>query len=98
VIYQEYDINGYTFCTEQHDKKITYQNSGLCVDAYDAMGQVKNMYYGQIQEIWDLTFKVSRFIFSVATGLMQSSVLYKTSTGSLALTLTIKDISQSVSC
>jgi hypothetical protein len=98
VIYQEYDINGYTFCTEQHDKKITYQNSGLRVDAYDAMGQVKNMYYGQIQEIWDLTFKVSRFIFSVATGLMQSSVLYKTSTGSLALTLTIKDISQSVSC
>jgi hypothetical protein len=45
-----------------------------------------------------LTFMVSRFRFSVATGLMESRVLYKTSTGSLALTLTIKDISQSLSC
>jgi hypothetical protein len=41
-----------------------------------------------------LTFTVSRFLFFVATGLMQSRVLYMTSTGSLALTLTIKDISQ----
>jgi hypothetical protein len=40
-----------------------------------------------------LTFMVSRFPFSVATGLMQSRVLYKTSPGSLALTLTFKDIS-----
>jgi hypothetical protein len=45
-----------------------------------------------------LTFTVSIFLFSVATGLMQSRVLYKTSTGSLALTLTIKDINQSLSC
>jgi hypothetical protein len=28
-----------------------YQNSGVRIDAYDAMGQVKNMYYGQIHEI-----------------------------------------------
>jgi hypothetical protein len=45
-----------------------------------------------------LTFTVSRFLFSVATGTMQPGVLYKISTGSLALTLTIKDISQSLSC
>jgi hypothetical protein len=44
------------------------------------------------------TFTVSRFLFSVAIGLMQSGVLDKTSTGSLALTLTIKDISWSLSC
>jgi hypothetical protein len=56
VTYQGYDINGYTFHTEQQDKKSTYQNSGVCVDAYDAMGQDKNMYYGQIQEIWELDF------------------------------------------
>jgi pyridoxine/pyridoxamine 5'-phosphate oxidase len=43
VIYQEYDINGYTFYTEQQDKKKTYQNSGIRVDAYDIMGQDKNM-------------------------------------------------------
>jgi hypothetical protein len=45
-----------------------------------------------------LTFTVSGFLFSVVTGLMNSRVLYKTSTSSLALTLTIKDISSSLSC
>jgi hypothetical protein len=45
-----------------------------------------------------LTFTVSRFLFFVATGLMQSRVLYKTSTSSLPLTLTIKDISRSLLC
>jgi hypothetical protein len=44
------------FYTEQQDKKTTYQNSSVCVDAYDAMGQDKNMYYSQIQEIWELDF------------------------------------------
>jgi hypothetical protein len=43
-----------------------------------------------------LTFTVSRFLFSVATGLMQSRVFYKASTCSLALTLTVKDISWSL--
>jgi hypothetical protein len=45
-----------------------------------------------------LTFMISRFIFSIVPGLMESRVLYKTSTGSLVLTLTIKDISWSLSC
>jgi hypothetical protein len=54
--YQGYDIYGYTFYTEQQDNKSTYQNSGVCVDPYDATGQDKNMYYGQIQEIWELDF------------------------------------------
>jgi hypothetical protein len=45
-----------------------------------------------------LTFMVLRFLFSVANGLMQSWVLYKTSMGSLALTLTVKDISESLLC
>jgi hypothetical protein len=64
MTYQGYDINGYTFYTEQQDKKSTYQNSGVRVDAYDATGQDKNMYYGQIQEIWELdihSFKIPLF-------------------------------------
>jgi hypothetical protein len=64
VTYQGYDINGYMFYTEQQDKKRTYQNGGACVDAYDVMGQDKNMYYGQMQEIWELDFhgfKISLF-------------------------------------
>jgi hypothetical protein len=56
VTYQGYDINGYTFYTEQQDKKSTYQNSSVRVDAYDVTGQDKNIYYGQIQEIWELDF------------------------------------------
>jgi hypothetical protein len=56
VTYQGYDINGCTFYTKQQDKKCTYQNSGVCVDAYDVMGQDKNIYYGQIQEMWKFDF------------------------------------------
>jgi hypothetical protein len=37
-------------------RKRKYQNSGVLVDAYDATGQDKNMYYDQIQEIWELDF------------------------------------------
>jgi hypothetical protein len=57
MTYQGYDINGYMFYTEQQDKKSIYQISGVCVDAYDATSQDKNMYYGQIQEIWELDFQ-----------------------------------------
>jgi hypothetical protein len=56
VTYQGYNINGYTFYTEQQDKKSTHQNSGVRVDAYDVTGQDKNTYYSQIQEIWELDF------------------------------------------
>jgi hypothetical protein len=48
VTYQGYNINGYMFYTEQQDNKIMYQNSGVRVNSYDATGQDKNMYYGQI--------------------------------------------------
>jgi hypothetical protein len=56
VTYQGYDINGYTFYTKRQDKKSTYQNSDVRVDAYDVMGEDKIMYYGQIQEIYELDF------------------------------------------
>jgi hypothetical protein len=56
MAYQWCDINGYTFYIEQQDKKSTYQNSGVRVDPYDATSQDKNMYYGQIQELWELDF------------------------------------------
>jgi hypothetical protein len=56
VTYQGYDINGYTFYTERQDKKNTYQNSDVRVDAYDVMGEDRSMYYVQIQEIWELDF------------------------------------------
>jgi hypothetical protein len=63
VTYQGYDINGYTFYTEQQDKKSTCQNSGVHIDAYDVTGQDKNMYYGQIQKIWELDFHGFKILF-----------------------------------
>jgi hypothetical protein len=62
MTYQGYGINGYTFYTEQQDKKSTYQNSGVHVDAYGTM--VKYKRYGI------LNFTVSRFLFSIATRLI----------------------------
>jgi hypothetical protein len=56
VTYQEYDINGYIFYIECQDKKSTYQNSGVRIDAYDVMGEDKSIYYGQIQEICEFDF------------------------------------------
>jgi hypothetical protein len=55
------------------------------------MGLDKNMYYGQIQEIWEFDFhgfKISLFHCNWVDAIK----------GSLALTLTIKVISQSPSC
>jgi hypothetical protein len=67
MTYQGYDINRYMFYTEQQDKKSTYQNSGVSVDAYDATGQDKNMYYGQIQEICELDFDGFKIPFFCCT-------------------------------
>ena len=61
--YQGYDINGYTFYTIEQDKKSTYQNCGVRIDAFDNNMQ-KSAYYGQVEEIWELTypdFKVTVF-------------------------------------
>jgi hypothetical protein len=79
-------------------RKNTYQNSSVRVEAFDATGQHKKCTMVNYKRSESLTFTVSRFLFFVATGLMQSRVLYKTSMGSLALTLTVKDISRSLSC
>ena len=53
--YQAYDINGYTFYTVKQDLKSIYQNSGVCIDAYDNNMQ-KTPYYGQIVEIWEIKY------------------------------------------
>ena len=53
--YQGYDLNGYTFYTVAQYQKSTYQNSDVRIDAYDNNMQ-KAAYYGQIEEIWELTY------------------------------------------
>ena len=51
-----YEINGYTFYTiEKDNKSVTYQNSGVSIEAIDTSGQTVT-YYGFIEEIWELDY------------------------------------------
>ena len=43
MTYQKYDINGYTFYTEERDKRSDYQNSGVTMESYT--GEEKKRYY-----------------------------------------------------
>ena len=55
LMYQEYEINGYTFYTRAQDNKSTNQNSDVRIDATDSSGQT-NSYFGYIEEIWELDY------------------------------------------
>jgi hypothetical protein len=98
VTYQGYDINGYTFYTEQQDKKARIKIVVYVLMLMMLRAMTKTCTMVKYKRSGRLTFTVSRFLFFVATGLMQSRVLYKIRMGSLALTLTVRDISQSLSC
>ena len=50
LMYQGYEINGYTIYTRAQDNKSTNQNSGVRIDATDSSGK-KNSYFGYIEEI-----------------------------------------------
>jgi hypothetical protein len=50
MTYQAYDINGYTFYTEERDKGGDYQNSFVMMVSYT--GKEKQRYYRKIEEIW----------------------------------------------
>jgi hypothetical protein len=50
-----YDINGYTYYTNEKDKKSVAQNSGIRIEAIDPQG-LKTTYYGYIQDIWKLDY------------------------------------------
>ncbi|KAK1669776.1 hypothetical protein QYE76_057935 [Lolium multiflorum] len=55
--YQSYDINGYRFYTEEKDKNREYQNSGVTMLSYtDDKTDVKERFYGRIEEIWELDY------------------------------------------
>jgi hypothetical protein len=54
MTYQAYDINGYTFYSEEKDSNCDYQNSGVTMEAYT--GDINQRYYGRIEEIWELSY------------------------------------------
>jgi hypothetical protein len=67
VTYQRYDINGYTFYTEQQDKKARIKIVVYVLMLMMLRAKEKNMYYSQIQEIWELDFhdfKISLFRYN----------------------------------
>jgi hypothetical protein len=49
MTYHAYDINGYTYYTEERDKGGGYQNSSVTMVSYT--GEEKKRYYGKIEEI-----------------------------------------------
>jgi hypothetical protein len=55
LMYQGYEINGYTFYTRSHDKKSTNQNSIVRIEAIDTNDQ-SNSYFGYIEKIWELDY------------------------------------------
>lgn len=67
--YEGYDINGYTFYTQRKDDKCAVQNCGVTVIASTVeYGRANNLdkrieiakesYYGKIQEIWELDYRL----------------------------------------
>jgi hypothetical protein len=65
ISYRGYDINGYTFYTLAQNQKSMYQNSGVRVDDFDNTDVQKDAYYGQIEEIWELTYPGVKAPFKV---------------------------------
>jgi hypothetical protein len=55
--WQAYGINGYTYYTKEKEKKSVAQNSSICIEAID-LQRLKIMYYGYIQDIWELDYGV----------------------------------------
>ena len=67
MTYEAYDINDYTFYTEEKDMKCDdYQNSGVTMESYT--GNDKDRYYGRIEEIWELSYLERRSRCSVSDG------------------------------
>ena len=79
MTYQAYDINGYTFYTEEKDKNSVYQNSGVTMDSWT--GDVKTRYYGRIEEIWELSYageKVPMFRIRWAKSVTKEDLYFTT--------------------
>jgi hypothetical protein len=60
--------------------------------------KTKHVYYGQIQEIWELDFHGFKFHYFRCNWVDAIKGAIKDMYGSLELILTVKDLSQSLSC
>ena len=76
MTYQAYDINGYTFYMEEKDRNSEYQNSRVMMESLTS--DVKERYYGRIEEIWSWTTLETRCRCFVSDGLRASVQKKKT--------------------
>jgi hypothetical protein len=54
--WQGYDINAYLFYTAAKDKKCVSQNSGARIEALDERTGKSTIYYGVIDDIWEIHY------------------------------------------
>ena len=53
MTYEAYDINGYTFYTEDKDMKSDDQNSGATMECMTGSDNgATEQFYGRVEEIW----------------------------------------------
>lgn len=60
VSYTGLDINGYRFHAEDHDSRLTTQNSGIVVKVEASNGPFS--YYGVLEEILELKYMGGRLV------------------------------------
>ena len=53
--WKAYEINGYTYYTHTKDSTCVNQNSGVWIEALDAMGQ-NIQFFGIMEDIWELDY------------------------------------------
>jgi hypothetical protein len=85
VTYQGYNINKYTSTPNNKIRKAHIKIVPYVLMLMMLRAKTKTCTTVKYKRSGSLTFMVSRFLFSIATGLMQSRVLSKISMGSLAL-------------
>jgi hypothetical protein len=56
ILWQGYDINGYLFYTATKDKKNMSQNCGVRIEALDERTGQSTIYYGIIDDIWEVHY------------------------------------------
>ena len=54
--FQAYEVNGYTYYTEEHEKMTSYQNIFIRIECRAIDEADKRVYHGTIVEIWVLNY------------------------------------------
>jgi hypothetical protein len=75
-----------------------YQNSGVRIDAYDVTCEDKDMYYDQIQEIWEFDFHGFKIPLFYCNKVDAHKSVINDMYEFITLTLTVTNTSRGLSC